>query len=113
MNESVLIERDGPVTTVLLNRPEVRNAVDGPTAAARASPAGTARLASPMERASSASTARPVRMRSIALDTPIRRGSRTVPPSINGTPQRRQKTPNTAVSSATRRSHQNGRAPRR
>ncbi len=36
---------------------------------------------------------------------PIRRGSRTVPPSISGTPQRRQNTPNTAVSSATRRSH--------
>jgi enoyl-CoA hydratase len=36
MNESVLVERDGPVTTVLLNRPDVRNAVDGPTAAALA-----------------------------------------------------------------------------
>lgn len=32
----VLIERDGPVTTVVLNRPEVRNAVDGPTARALA-----------------------------------------------------------------------------
>ncbi|HWE89770.1 MAG TPA: crotonase/enoyl-CoA hydratase family protein [Pseudonocardiaceae bacterium] len=31
---SVLVERDGPVTTVILNRPEKRNAVDGPTAAA-------------------------------------------------------------------------------
>ncbi|WP_420708566.1 crotonase/enoyl-CoA hydratase family protein [Streptomyces sp. NRRL F-4474] len=30
---SVRIERDGPVTTVILGRPEVRNAVDGPTAA--------------------------------------------------------------------------------
>ncbi|HEY9239894.1 MAG TPA: enoyl-CoA hydratase, partial [Burkholderiaceae bacterium] len=29
---SVLVERDGPVWTVTLNRPEVRNAVDGPTA---------------------------------------------------------------------------------
>lgn len=28
----VLIERDGPVTTVILNRPEVRNAVDNETA---------------------------------------------------------------------------------
>ena len=28
---SVLVERNGPVTTVILNRPEVRNAVDGPT----------------------------------------------------------------------------------
>lgn len=33
-SESVLVERDGPVTTITLNRPEVRNAVDGPTAAA-------------------------------------------------------------------------------
>ena len=42
---------------------------------------------------------------SIARETPIRRGSRTVPPSISGTPHRRQNTPNTAPSSATRRSH--------
>ena len=34
------------------------------------------------------------------------RGSRTVPPSISGTPHRRQKTPNVASSAATRRSHQ-------
>jgi enoyl-CoA hydratase len=33
---SVIIERDGPVTTVILNRPEKRNAVDGPTARALA-----------------------------------------------------------------------------
>ncbi|HET7016559.1 MAG TPA: crotonase/enoyl-CoA hydratase family protein, partial [Streptosporangiaceae bacterium] len=33
---SVLIERDGPVTTVMIDRPEVRNAVDGVTAAALA-----------------------------------------------------------------------------
>ncbi len=33
---SVRIDRSGPVTTVILNRPEVRNAVDGPTAAALA-----------------------------------------------------------------------------
>ncbi len=32
--DAVRIERDGPVTTVLLSRPERRNAVDGPTAAA-------------------------------------------------------------------------------
>jgi enoyl-CoA hydratase len=32
----VLVERSGPVTTIILNRPEVRNAVDGPTAAALA-----------------------------------------------------------------------------
>jgi enoyl-CoA hydratase len=33
---SVRIERDGPLTTVILSRPEVRNAVDGPTARALA-----------------------------------------------------------------------------
>jgi enoyl-CoA hydratase len=33
---SVLVERDGPVTTVVIDRPGVRNAVDGPTAAALA-----------------------------------------------------------------------------
>jgi enoyl-CoA hydratase len=33
---SVRVERDGPVTTVIIDRPEVRNAVDGPTAAALA-----------------------------------------------------------------------------
>ncbi len=33
---SVRVERDGPVTTVILDRPDVRNAVDGPTAAALA-----------------------------------------------------------------------------
>jgi enoyl-CoA hydratase len=36
MLTTVLVERSGPVTTVLLNRPESRNAVDGPTAAALA-----------------------------------------------------------------------------
>lgn len=34
--EPVLIERDGPVTVISINRPEVRNAVDGDTAAALA-----------------------------------------------------------------------------
>ncbi|WP_433254359.1 crotonase/enoyl-CoA hydratase family protein [Streptosporangium sp. CA-135522] len=33
---NVRIERDGPVTTFVLSRPEARNAVDGPTAAALA-----------------------------------------------------------------------------
>jgi enoyl-CoA hydratase len=33
---SVRIESDGPVTTVIIDRPEARNAVDGPTAAALA-----------------------------------------------------------------------------
>jgi enoyl-CoA hydratase len=31
---AVRVDRSGPVTTIILNRPEVRNAVDGPTAAA-------------------------------------------------------------------------------
>ncbi|MBS4728769.1 crotonase/enoyl-CoA hydratase family protein [Mycobacterium sp. SM1] len=34
MTDVVRVERRGPVTTVILNRPEVRNAVNGPTAAA-------------------------------------------------------------------------------
>lgn len=34
MSDSVLVERHGPVTTVILNRPHARNAVNGPTAAA-------------------------------------------------------------------------------
>ncbi|MEO8815294.1 MAG: crotonase/enoyl-CoA hydratase family protein [Mycobacterium sp.] len=34
MNDAVRVERNGAVTTVILNRPEARNAVDGPTAAA-------------------------------------------------------------------------------
>ena len=33
---SVRVEVDGPVTTVVIDRPEARNAVDGPTAAALA-----------------------------------------------------------------------------
>lgn len=32
MSDAVLVERQGPVTIVTINRPEVRNAVDGPTA---------------------------------------------------------------------------------
>jgi enoyl-CoA hydratase len=36
MSEAVRVERDGPVYTVLLSRPERRNAVDGSTAAALA-----------------------------------------------------------------------------
>ncbi len=36
MSDAVTVGRDGPVTTVLLSRPERRNAVDGPTAAALA-----------------------------------------------------------------------------
>jgi len=34
--DPIRVERDGPVTTVILDRPERRNAVDGPTAAALA-----------------------------------------------------------------------------
>jgi len=36
MNEAVRIEKQGHVTTIILSRPEVRNAVDGPTAKALA-----------------------------------------------------------------------------
>ncbi len=36
VNGKVLIERSGPVVTVIVNRPEVRNAVDNPTAEALA-----------------------------------------------------------------------------
>jgi enoyl-CoA hydratase len=36
MSTSVQVDRVGPVTTVILDRPEVRNAVDAPTAAALA-----------------------------------------------------------------------------
>ena len=32
MSDPVRVERNGPVTTVILNRPEARNAVNGPTA---------------------------------------------------------------------------------
>ena len=34
MTESVRVEKNGPVTTVIIDRPEARNAVNGPTAAA-------------------------------------------------------------------------------
>ncbi|HEX4221257.1 MAG TPA: crotonase/enoyl-CoA hydratase family protein [Pseudonocardiaceae bacterium] len=36
MAEEVIVETSGPVTTVIINRPMARNAVDGPTAAALA-----------------------------------------------------------------------------
>jgi len=36
MIETVRVERSGPIATILLNRPDARNAVDGPTAAALA-----------------------------------------------------------------------------
>jgi len=34
--DAVLVERDGPVTIVSINRPHCRNAVDGATASRRA-----------------------------------------------------------------------------
>src|SRR5579862_569595 len=77
------------------------------TADSSAVPGGTTRLTRPIARASSAPTARPVRMRSIARECPISRGSRTVPRSTSGTPNLRQKTPKTASAEATRRSHHN------
>ena len=36
MPHTVLVTRNGPVTTVTINRPDVRNAVDNPTAEALA-----------------------------------------------------------------------------
>ena len=75
------------------------------TAAWHASPGATTRLTSPMESASGAPTARPVRIRSMARPWPTMRGSRTVPRSHSGTPKRRQNTPKIASSAATRRSH--------
>ncbi len=80
------------------------NATD--SASSRAAPGSTTQLTSPIRSASTAPTSRPVRIRSIARPVPISRGSRTVPPSISGTPQRRQKTPKLASRAATRRSHQ-------
>ncbi len=83
-----------------------RSRAPAPPAAARASPRGTTRLTSPIARASSACTARPVSTRSSARPRPTTSGSRAVPPSMRGTPHRRQNTPSTASSSITRRSHQ-------
>ena len=62
-------------------------------------------MASPIACASRASTGRPVSIKSRARESPIKRGSLIVPPSISGTPNRRQNTPSTASSSITRRSH--------
>ena len=38
---TVRVQTNGPVTTVILDRPQVRNAVDGPTARALAQALGT------------------------------------------------------------------------
>src|SRR6266702_1399483 len=59
------------------------------SAAARALPFGTTWVTSPIWSASAAGTPRPVRIMSSARPSPTTRGSRTVPPSISGTPQRR------------------------
>src|SRR5262249_39644235 len=57
-----------------------------------AGPGGVKSSHKPMLRHSSAGTLRPVKMISSARPWPTIRGNRTVPPSISGTPQRRQKT---------------------
>ena len=59
-------------------------------------PSSTISVARPIASASSASTSRPVRTRSSARPSPMIRGSRCVPPSISGTPQRRSRQPNFA-----------------
>ena len=74
------------------------------SASARVVPRATLRVASPMAIASSAPTARPVSSMSSARPWPTMRGRRTVVPSLIGTPQRRENTPNTAVSSTMRMS---------
>src|SRR5215471_15282291 len=73
-------------------------------ARARASPFATRRLASPIRSASAPPTGRPVRIRSIACEWPMRRGRRIVPRSISGTPKRRQKMPKVASCATTRKS---------
>ena len=74
-------------------------------ATSSACPAGATRCTRPIAKASSAWTARPVRIKSRARLSPISRGRRTAPPSIRGTPKRRQNTPSVASSAITRRSH--------
>ena len=59
-----------------------------------------------MRSASAAPTSLPVSTMSRAWLWPIRRGSRTVPPSTSGMPKRRQNTPKSAFDATTRRSHQ-------
>jgi hypothetical protein len=76
-----------------------------PQASSRACAGSTSRLTRPIPRASSPETPRPVRIKSSAWLIPISRGNRTVPPSISGTPKRRQNTPKTASRAATRMSH--------
>ena len=64
-----------------------------PARARGALPAGTISVSRPIASASSASTIRPVRIRSSARPRPTIRGSRWVPPSISGTPKRRSVKP--------------------
>ena len=60
------------------------------SAFSRAPPLAVTYSHRPMVTHSSAGTLRPVRIISSARPCPTMRGNRTVPPSINGTPQRRQ-----------------------
>jgi hypothetical protein len=67
------------------------------SAAVRAVPGSTTRVARPKPSASAASTGRPVRIMSRARPVPISRGSRTLPPSISGTPHRPAEDPEDGV----------------
>ena len=72
-------------------------------------PAATISVTRPIASASAAATMRPVRIRSSARPIPTIRGSRCVPPSISGTPQRRSGKPS-AQSSARCAGRTTGRA---
>ncbi len=75
------------------------------SARSRWRPGGTTSVTRPHSCASAASSTRPVRIISSARPMPTMRGSRCVPPSINGTPKRRSVNPSRALSVAIRRSH--------
>ena len=83
-----------------------RSAPPAPAPPSSASPSATTRCTSPIAIASCESTSRPLRIRSSARPSPTMCGSRCVPPSISGTPQRRSRHPNCALAPATRMSHQ-------
>src|SRR2546427_399658 len=89
---------------VSCGKPAISSAHSSAVGTARSS--GTTAFTRPKPRASRAPTARPRRIISSARPRPTTRGRRCVPPSTSGTPQRRSKQPNTALSPATRRSHQ-------
>ena len=76
---------------VSCGKPAIRSASS--SARSRCLPGSTTSLTRPIRCASSASTGRPVRISSSARPMPTTRGSRWVPPSISGTPQRRSKRP--------------------